>query len=44
MLKDDATVIVEGENQLGLENKDYGDFQVFIENCHIASEKEATGA
>ena len=44
MLKDDATVIVEGENQLSLENKDYGDFTVFIENGLIVSGEEATGA
>lgn len=44
MLKDDATVIVEGENQLSLENKDYGDFTVFIEDGLIVSGEEATGA
>jgi hypothetical protein len=44
MLKDDATVIVEGENKLSLENKDYGDFTVFIENGLIVSGEEATGA
>ena len=44
MLKDDATVVVEGENQLSLENKDYGDFTVFIENGLIVSAEEATGA
>jgi len=44
MLKEDATVIVEGENKLSLENKDYGDFTVFIENGLIVSGEEATGA
>jgi len=44
MLKDDATVIVEGDNQLSLENKDYGDFTVFIENGLIVSGEEATGS
>ena len=44
MLKDEATIIVEGENQLSLENADYGSFTVFIEDGLIVSGEEATGA
>ena len=44
MLRDDATVVVEGENKLSLENKNYGDFTVFIENGLIVSGEEASGA
>ena len=44
MLQDDKTVIVEGENQLSLENENYGNFTVFIENGLIVSGEEATGA
>ena len=43
MLQDDKTVILEGENQLSLENEDYGNFTVFIENGLIVSGKEASG-
>ena len=44
MLKDDATVIVEGENQLTLTNEGYGDFTVFIENGLIVSGEAVNGS
>ncbi len=44
MLKDDATVIVEGDNQLTLTNEGYGDFTVFIENGIIVSGEAVNGS
>jgi hypothetical protein len=44
MLKDDATVIVEGDNQLTLTNEVYGDFTVFIENGIIVSGEAVNGS
>jgi hypothetical protein len=44
MLKDDATVIVEGDNQLTLTNEGYGDFTVFIENGIIISGEAVNGS
>jgi hypothetical protein len=44
MLKDDATVIVEGENQLTLTNDGYGDFTVFMENGIIVSGEAVNGS
>ena len=44
MLKDDATVIVEGDNQLTLTNEGYGDFTVFIENGLIVSGEAVNGS
>jgi hypothetical protein len=44
MLKDDATVIVEGDNQLTLTNDGYGDFTVFIENGVIVSGEAVNGS
>ncbi len=44
MLKDDATVIVEGDNQLTLTNDGYGDFTVFIENGIIVSSEAVNGS
>lgn len=44
MLQDDATVVVEGDNQLSLSNESYGNFTVFIENGLIVSGEEASGA
>jgi hypothetical protein len=44
MLKDDATVVVEGDNQLTLTNEGYGDFTVFIENGIIVSGKAVNGS
>jgi len=44
MLKDDATVVVEGENQLTLTNEGYGDFTVFIENGLIVSGEAVNGS
>jgi hypothetical protein len=44
MLKDDATVIVEGDNQLTLTNDGYGDFTVFIENGIIVSGEAVNGS
>lgn len=44
MLKDDATVIVEGDNRLTLTNDGYGDFTVFIENGVIVSGEAANGS
>ena len=44
MLKDDATVIVEGENQLTLTTEGYGDFTVFIENGLIVSGEAVNGS
>jgi hypothetical protein len=44
MLKDDATVIVEGDNQLTLTNDGHGDFTVFIENGVIVSGEAVNGS
>jgi hypothetical protein len=44
MLKDDATVIVEGDSQLTLTNDGYGDFTVFIENGIIVSGEAVNGS
>jgi len=44
MLQDDATVVVEGDNQLSLSNESYGNFTVFIENGLIVSGEEASGS
>lgn len=44
MLQDEATVIVEGENQLQLTNASYGDFTVFIEDGLIVSGEAADGS
>jgi len=44
MLQDEATVIVEGDNQLQLTNPSYGDFTVFIEDGLIVSGEAADGA
>ena len=44
MLQDEATVIVEGDNQLQLTNPSYGDFTVFIEDGLIVSGEAADGS
>lgn len=44
MLQDDATVIIEGDNQLQLSNSNYGDFTVFIEDGLIVSGEAADGS
>ena len=44
MLQDDATTIVEGDNQLTLTNENYGDFTVFIEDGLIVSGEAVNGA
>ena len=44
MLQDEATVIVEGDNQLQLTNPSYGDFTVFIEDGLIVSGQAVDGS
>ena len=44
MLQDEATMIVEGDNQLQLTNPSYGDFTVFIEDGLIVSGEAADGS
>ena len=44
MLQDEATVVVEGDNQLQLTNPGYGDFTVLIEDGLIVSGEAADGS
>lgn len=44
MLQDEATVIVEGDNQLQLTNPSYGDFTVFVEDGLIVSGQAVDGS
>ncbi|MCF8529546.1 MAG: hypothetical protein K9G13_06595 [Aquiluna sp.] len=44
MLQDDATTIVEGDNQITLTNSNYGDFTVFIEEGLIVSGEAVDGS
>ena len=44
MLQEDATTIVEGDNQLTLTNENYGDFTVFIEDGLIVSGEAVNGS
>ena len=44
MLQEDATTIVEGDNQLTLTNENYGDFMVFIEDGLIVSGEAVNGS